>query len=795
LPYSDDVRMRVYEAIYKMVSDYDSQHQQTFFDQFPDLDYHDDSGDATLQAAVAGLVATCFRYMNVYHFALALMANTYLWLQLRGFPISRRLATELKWSKLNTTMMILQGMPYNQDIYNYIVSQQRILVFDNVVGGVGLALPMYLQAQDTRVEYPSGPYTATTPAFESVLGDASNGERTLDYVNDGIVSKRFPSLSELHENSPIWGFAGSGSEVPSTDWAGNEYTTSFQYGALASYMWRRLTTIVDTIQTSFSDALRTDHPLNAFLRDFFGCSGTFDAAALSTAVREMEPLDGRQFVSDYMTVFSKPHPVLYPYGYQNNWDLNVWNVTDREDQGYMLTPSARVPYHLNDGFVGIVNGVGLADFRDVSIWGGAINLWDVLREGGTSWGVAYPQTDDVIELASTWGKAVTTSGNYSPFNGFGLLAMIYQRYLNGTYEFFKDMEGFIPTYDQVANEGFAPYINPLVYRMNGTLAIKTALRPSINVNDVHQCGFFAVLQYDEDTPWSLFMKSDLHERFDSALSTTGTLGLWEEDSALYKDMLLWIGDAIFMHPDEFFARTDLGIYQSYPGTAAVPREGMIDGFFPSRPFDATGMFRQFMRDTKLTTAQHVTALSGVVWDATDKTYFIEDTDDPYALAAITFDTYPQQQVGWLYPHRSRSPIYCFPLKHNALINILLSNYEKLFPPSGEVQLPSVATISGKPADVSSAVRQVLDLKTLTNLRRRENVQRPNSNSARGRDRRSSRGNKRGSGGSGRSGNDTRSNRDNSGKPDFYKKPSGNGGVDSDKKSEYFKPDERSEEVK
>jgi hypothetical protein len=320
-PYDSQVWRRAYRKQKEAIEQYDDSHPRQFFDVYPSLDLHEDTGDSTLGGAVAGMIAGLRQRFHIVHATIGMLVQAMLYLEIRGFPVASRLMSALKFSKLNSRTSLLADMYYNSNVVDYLLSQQRILTFPELLnGGQGIALPLYLPPQDNFVQFPKGNLDSTGPTYDTTRHIGTLGATQ----NNDYPTKRFPYLTEWQDD----GAQSRYKEDTNTEGAPNMNGWNTNDGVFANYIYDRFNALVYDLVTNYSDVLDSSTQVSKYMQSVLGCTTKFDISDLSEKLRSVEPLDGKQFITDYMIYGSKLQAVYLPMGFSDGWDLDATDEAD-----------------------------------------------------------------------------------------------------------------------------------------------------------------------------------------------------------------------------------------------------------------------------------------------------------------------------------------------------------------------------------------------------------------------------------------------------------------------------------
>jgi hypothetical protein len=693
LPLDNEVYRQLYASEYLRIQDLDNQSARSYFDVLPELDYS--SGGTTKAHALSALVGAAVSRFHAAHYFVGLLANTIIWAQLKGFAISTRLSTYLRWGKLNGLTGILKGMPLNPSWVSYIISQQRILIANQLHHGIGVALPIYIPFQDNWVEYSRGTRD-DAPAWNSsrtIKGTAPT--RRIPTIFEGVDTiSSFGSYKEDTDQQGfpnMSGYSGSGS-------------AGANYGIIAAYLYDRLTAIVSAIQTNFSDMLDPTHPIVDYLVQRFGCSSKFDAAEISEMTRAVSPVDAKSFIEKYMMYGSE----LQPFRNLEGTSDGFLGSTIPDEDAY-TTPQA---FSLGDDPYAwyVTKARGQSQYLGMSATVSGVDQLDAIKAGSFSF-VSQFRTDKTkltlltpkdLSSPASWGSwdGGTT---YGYDRGLGMLCSVLDLAYYSRPGYFQTKNGikdFIARFEEKGNKLF---IIPTELQA-GKLIFHSLFRPHINTWDLQQCGFCKVISYDDitDDPWSKWLTAADATAFDSAQSEDAGTGLWESSDtrAALKDLLVPIGDGFMSSPNLHFTRKDLGILV----TESAANLGMSK--LPLRPFSQwLGHSRRTFNYYLSTTTQDQNFANV---DFTAAGWLFETADTPFTINTVNTKSNADSLA--LNPWFTYQDVRPYPIVHFGFWD----HFEALYQSVSEIlkSVPMPSPIDASAAEITQATRSLLDIEFL-----------------------------------------------------------------------------------
>jgi hypothetical protein len=689
----------------KAIQDYDNSHSRQFFDVFPELDMHEDTNDTTLAGAVEGMVVGMKQRFHIVHWVTALYLNRMLWLQVQGLPISSRIAFALKFSKLNTLLKPLQGMPLHPGWLAYLVSQQRALIFDRADTGISVALPLYMDAHDNFVAYSYG-----------TVDDDGSTRHSSRSISSTTPDRRFPYLTEWQDDGPMAAYAEAvqGEGLPDMPNFDEDSATTYQSGVFANWLYNSLYAAVNTLRTSFPDILDPTNGRREFMTTFLGCTAKFNTSELSKMVRSIEPLDGPQFVKEYMMLGSKFQAVYPIEGYSDGWDLSLYDDDDdaHAQLEYEGLRQSEDLWHSNlqtdytyDGIrfhcLQLFISANSVDKTQEFI-GGDFSFLDTFREDKSH--ITMQLGGDLNNgWNATWGEAETVA---HLGDGWDLILSAYDLMFTGRPVYLQSKDEARNMIERGERFGNRVWVDP-AHIESGTIAFRSLFRPSINTWDPYQCGFAKVLSYDDyNDPWQRMLQQTTNVYLDSDQAKAATTGIWEDAGSRpgVKDAILWVGDAIGLAPEQHFSRMDIAAVgiDSALNKAATPnalggRPFTMGGIRARAPYLVNGLSSALMSQYGLNGA----------FDATSKLPTFPAT---YDVTAFGFDQGAADEADAAVPV---NPYLCYdearpyPVANYGLLAELENKAISVIEGAGAIPDPS--PISGSTANLDDRVRMVLDI--------------------------------------------------------------------------------------
>jgi hypothetical protein len=682
-PFDAEVYRNMYASLYREIQDLDMSRTRSYFDGLPELDYS--SGGTTKAEALSAVIGAAMSRFHAAHWLYALASNTVIWSQLAGFQASSRITTHLRWGKINSLLRPLKGMPINPAWTEYLASQQRILVANQLHHGIGVSMPLYIPFHDNWITYSRGHLDDDGSTFDSA--------RT---VATAYPNRRIPVLQECYGT-----LSSFGSYEEATDGEGmpdmNGYDTT--QGVLASYLYDRLVKVFNDIISNFTDMLDPTHPMREFLVKNFGCTGVFDTAEMSEKVRSIAPCDAHDFIQKYMLFGSEMQPFLHLEGHSDGY---LGTAIPEEDT--YTTPQALSlgddPYTWY-----VTKARGQAQYLGMSATVDSTDQLDAIRAGTFS--LLQQAITDMTKLTllgatnttppTTWGSP-DGGTNYPYDRGIRLLASVLDLAYSKRPGYFKTARGAQDLVDRFEEKGNKLFILPVELQA-GKLILHSLFRPHINTWDMKQCGMMKVISHDDivDDPWSKWLTAANNTRLDSIQSEDADTGIWEsaDTRGKAKDMLIYLGDAFMSSPNIFFTRRDLICI------ADASAHNIIGNLLPMKPFAANpGILRRAFNQYFSTPIAGV-QFANLAFTSGDWLF----TGTPWTTPAMNVSTTPDPALlhPWLHYTEART----LPLIHYGFWEWLEERYD-------EVQvmlksLPSPAQISAAAGEITNATASLLDI--------------------------------------------------------------------------------------
>jgi hypothetical protein len=431
--------------------------------------------------------------------------------------------SKLKVTTVETLAQQLDGFPINRACYDYYIRQQRVLEFKSFDGKIQHAYPLYIYELGSCVEDGGG---------------NTNGPGRRAY---------FPLVSELHDG-----------DIDLSDVDGKG-TCSHQatYGAMANALYHGITRTKDYLLTTLGFE---DHiiDIGTKLRELFSQMGIFDGEfnfrQLLQDVNNQPLYDGWDFVKKMMIFADRPRPVLkheyVPEG------LQIYPTTDSDAKNSIFKvdpidwileagdPRTRQP---ND-----TNGILSARER---------YEWVAVKPAATE--AQKAAIVDAFDWDNEYAQHSLEAGNVHDGNaltGEDLLERVLEQWWQPYHDFYvPSPDWFDGIMDKTAEEGKVMLVLDEVGA--GVLMPRYPTTPTINNMEHFQCGFYAVVSYEQPAePWAAWAL--LYE-----LDPDGTPDTpWVDEDATSFDGLVWVGSGIGQEP-QYVIHHYLAVQASFWGDA------------------------------------------------------------------------------------------------------------------------------------------------------------------------------------------------------------------------------------
>jgi hypothetical protein len=491
------------QQIKRYISDYDATHPATFFSLNPDLVYGTaSSADEKLLA----LFETIKRYYQAIHYAVGTLANAMLWANQRNFgPISERLMSKLKVTTVETLAQQLDGFPVNGAAYDYYLRQQRVLEFKSFDGKLQHAYPLYIYELGSCMEDQGG---------------NTNGPGRRAY---------FPVISELHDG-----------DIDLTDADGTgSCNLQASYGAIANALYHGITRTKDYLLTTLGFE---DHVIDigTKLRELFAQMGIFDREfnfrQLLNDVNSQPLYDGWDFVKKMMIFADRPRPVIKHHRLPAGQQIYPTTDSDAKNSIFKLDP------------IDWILEAGDPRTRQPNDTDGILSAYEKYEWVAVKPAATEAQKAAIVD-AYDWDNANAQhsleAANLHDDNvlvGEDQLEKVLEQWWQPYHDFYlPDPTFFDDIMNKTAEEGKVMLVLDEVGA--GVLMPRYPTMPTINNMDMYQCGFYAVVSYEQPAePWAAWAL--LYE-----LDPDGTPDTpWADEDASSDDGLVWVGSGIGQLP-------------------------------------------------------------------------------------------------------------------------------------------------------------------------------------------------------------------------------------------------------
>jgi hypothetical protein len=610
----------MYQDLYDKVRDFDADHNHRWMDLNPELCLAAGEDSIYVENHLKVLVGMMHTYTYRITEFFAALTPILMLAQLKKFPLAERLkASQYKYSYLNSKLHQLEGLPIPKFVMDMIYDSSSYKVFESREMGLSVMMPLWLGMGDAYVEEPYSRMYVDDPLALQSEWKKSDGSTGFN-VNTG----RPLTLPEMVEGSLTSGTL--------SDYGGswNEFETDLELraGYLIEELGKRLDAIVavlkDQSATGWGWLTNVSDPLRRFFTEIGFLDWSFSFKEYSKHVNQVPIFDAKDFAAKYMTYMENVHTIIAPQTSYKDIGGDERDIDERPDRNR----SALISKAVNKGSLTQVRWVNLDEFRTV---GAAASLnYDIPTiqyinnqlasiKAGThpteipfvslvvsddsivyqDWIPEYPADLDIDALTAVSGitgmdPSFGAKTEVLPDNS----ALLSQQQLAGGYyqaiEFFRNLsnKGRIFVKDeqellnQWSNDNNIFMLGNEFY--NGVIRIHQKVTDIIDNYDPYQCGFFMVLDKDFISDgWSAWYSENV--KIPSGYTgLTGTTNIWNEEYAVLKDGLMWIGDGMNDSPTFHFLRKDLGRYSMWPWTpSATDVPAIIDssvGMIPARPY-------------------------------------------------------------------------------------------------------------------------------------------------------------------------------------------------------------------
>jgi hypothetical protein len=556
-----------------------------FFDRFPDLDYHEDENDISVDTKVKTLVARGRIYFNMIMTYYAYVANYECWSRIRHFPIADKIAVELKYTQLRSNLRKMTPYMVHPEWFDYIVNAQNILRFEYSAGTYGIAFPMWL---DPHIRY----------MYDVHGTDAAEKKQ---YMDIGINT--LPMFEDIHYNT--------NAKYNGVSLAGL-YTNS--QSMIGRYLWNRVRELSAQITANFPEFLQlgsgTSHPFVEYVKNDLGCSMRVDPRELGQRIRSMKPADGNSYLSNmaylgdlqaapknkYLVASTRntAHGLNYVSPTQGSiltpdWTLTALDYTDLEDSIlYTNLQDAEDAGHWQNEYeyfevnqtdeteVNVIRAAVLDSLRDYERAD-----WKGTHAEGTkhmrleSMAVHLDEDGDDTSDEYLWkwslrdrifATDVTPDGSNISRTSTLSIAEYYSRFVSDGVCAVSNKDDFVNEVRSALSSGNPPFMTRDMVEVLGCLGLRQLYRPLHNQYDHRQCGFYQCLYYGmtvSNNPITDFITESTVFLMGTQYTAAGpTIALDEnvyDHLSTFHELFCFIGDAVGLNPWAHFHRNDLDI--------------------------------------------------------------------------------------------------------------------------------------------------------------------------------------------------------------------------------------------
>jgi hypothetical protein len=576
--------------IVELIRDWDRNKSVKWLSVFQQLDYTmtDSLDEEAVAQAIVEKVASI--HYKTQEFIIRLVEALNL-INLRSFPVAERIRGNIRFSRLNSMLTVLESFPINRDYLLSIVDRMRLMVHDGGINGSTIAFPHVLPLEEVYFD---------RPCTKAEIADGLSGLRS-----PGV--QRLRTVQEMGKDAT--GRAGfTFEELFLTKNASGSYNLPSN-GYIAERVLRNLVAARDDLLNSFSPELSAQNAvLREFLIDLGYFTHTFELVDFSDVVRSQKPYD----LKDYFKV--------------NAYGAHIGGVQAKTKEPYTsenLPPSLRVkrtgatPAEQRDNRKKFITNKKI---RDLILEARAAGEYAV-KQLDAQYAALFPKNQAAVDMVTTEGRipplsngsgdADATPGMYlhgfDPADGaldpdadntayiddetrrhYGAGAKYAANSLRslGTNSKLYVEEGVDPM-SMVSNDEF---LN-IMESHYGVIRPRKLITPMVNPHDVFQHGLFMIASVEDVHPglkegavnWAAWLTdgfkvpagwaaADLPKLVDVQPSAPlGALML-----SNLKDVLLFMGDDIDSSPITHFSRGDLSTYSSVPYKPAYDL-GVLDG--------------------------------------------------------------------------------------------------------------------------------------------------------------------------------------------------------------------------
>jgi hypothetical protein len=566
-PYlSRDVWHSLYRSIYQRLVDFDRDKPTRFFELYPELNpgHH-----TAIEDQVKHLVGLIAHYLYDSMNLVARFDTAYKMLQVRGIPMAKRIASALKFSGLMTTASVLNGVPLNKAMTDFMIKSLPFLVKDNGKYGATLILPYLLPLGTTYFEAP------VPKGFAGMIDE----EAGLNMVS----LERIMTAPELSSFNIGYGAVDAASDafVPYSD----EWPADFS--STDGYLVNRIhkdyeQTVAHFVNKWQGSIMRPGNPLRDFLIDLGFLDTTFSVQDISTVSRSTPIYDADDYAAKVFNYGSTLSPVFKTFnssgtpsetdepdadalmGSSNNLPMAIpdWdelNNTDweKDTTQYVIETEAASRIELPYAYLSALTDVGLQgmrenqDFNDPT----AVNVKLM------GFNEDYGARDWTVNKADFGIQ----DGYYSRLSGYYHAVKNLSSFSNAGLMFTDGDEPLVAVNDQNV------LLNRIEYEQDGIFRPYWEVSPMKNPMDPFQNGFFLVCSMEDagvagefesqaGTVWAKWLSSSWN--VPSGLTISGgdpDNNVWNEYGETdLKDVLIFLGDDIDSTPLLHFMREDIG---------------------------------------------------------------------------------------------------------------------------------------------------------------------------------------------------------------------------------------------
>lgn len=157
LPFTDPLMSvsRIYKLIEQMAFNYQRQHQDAFFEAWPDMLMLSDSEKESLELTTSYLRRNYKKFAKraahkIYHYCevkkmqSGSLANLMIMTRLNGNETTASLASAVRWTRINTNCKLYERFPSPKGLESYVFENTRFAVGSTTAGGDIVSLPLWI---------------------------------------------------------------------------------------------------------------------------------------------------------------------------------------------------------------------------------------------------------------------------------------------------------------------------------------------------------------------------------------------------------------------------------------------------------------------------------------------------------------------------------------------------------------------------------------------------------------------------------------------------------------------------